>query len=299
MSYYRNRIDFVQLIECVNGNPNGDPDMANLPRTDPQSNRGLISDVARKARIRAYVSLKYERDETDHSDRNNIFVRHHSVLGDRQQEAYEALGLDDSDNKDKKKKRDRVRQARDWMCKTFWDVRTFGAVMSVTDFNAGQVRGPVQLTFAQSVHPIEPEDMAITRRAVANQKDAASHDELQTMGRKTRIPYGLYVGYGFFSPAFARQTGFDQADRDLLFEALTMMYEVDRSASKGLMSTRGLYAFEHESELGNAPAHALFDRIRISPKEGKEEAPRSFEDFTVEVHEADLPAGVSLQRIVG
>jgi CRISPR-associated protein Csd2 len=310
------RYDFVLLFDVKDGNPNGDPDAGNLPRLDAETGNGLVTDVCLKRKVRNYVSIT--RDQTQHdSDFNGngfeIYVREKAILNQQNQRAYTALKLDadipegaeaegagKKDAKGKKRKGggDDVIKARDWMCSNFYDVRTFGAVMSI-GINCGQVRGPVQLTFARSVDPIVALEHSITRMAVATEAEAERQGgDNRTMGRKFTVPYGLYVAHGFVSAPLAAQTGFSRDDLNLFWEALMNMFEHDRSAARGEMSTRGLYVFEHDSRLGNAPAHELFARIRPKLKDGVG-APRSFADYAVEVDDKNLPAGVNLLRKVG
>ena len=276
------RSDFVLLFEVVDGNPNGDPDAGNLPRVDPETGEGIVTDVCLKRKIRNYVELATRGEPP-----NAIYIKEKTVLNRRHQEAYEALARD-PDNSSVED----VKEVRRYMCDHYFDIRTFGAVMS-TGVNAGQVRGPVQMTFGRSVGPIVSIDHSITRMAVTNERDLAKE---RTMGRKSTIPYGLYRAHGFISAAVARDTGFSGEDQNLLFRALTDMFEHDRSAARGMMSTRGLYVFEHGSELGSAPAHTLFERVRVTRGA---EAPRSFSDFDVRVDEDDLPQGVTLRRVMG
>ncbi len=365
------RHDFVLVFDVTDGNPNGDPDAGNLPRTDPETMEGLVTDVALKRKVRNFIEIVSE-DQVQ-PERLKIFVEHHGVLNDQIRRAYtaqsmdvgtkvdrditdpvvvenlrgvsealpgafkftdvtdesdakpnltysgelsdpefkEALDeLDDSFNTETKsllkelkkesdkagkpkKNRDDVEKARKWMCENFFDVRMFGAVMS-TGLNAGQVRGPLQLTFARSVDPVIPQDLSITRMAVTDERD---RDKLQTMGRKTLVPYGLYVGYGFYSPHLAQQTGVTEEDLELFWGALVHMWAFDRSASRGMMNPRGIYIFTHDKKLGNAPAHELFDRVRASSN-GKE-SPRSFEDYELAVGAEGLPDGVHLTRVLG
>lgn len=275
------RYDFVYLFDCKDGNPNGDPDAANSPRIDPQDMHGLVSDVCLKRKIRNYALLKGE----------HIFVQQGSVLNESIQQAHTSLGHD-VDGKKKTATRPQVASARTEMCKKFFDVRTFGAVMS-TGSNAGQVRGPVQLSFSRSIDPILPLDLSITRMAVTEAKEADAPN--QTMGRKNLIPYGLYRCHGFISANLAQETGFTTADLDLLWEALSMMFDHDRSASRGTMAPQALLVFEHGTPLGNAPAHKLFDRVKVTAKPGITAA-RSFADYDLAVNEANLPAGIKLHR---
>ena len=311
-----NRYEFLFLFDCENGNPNGDPDAGNAPRIDPQDMHGLVSDVALKRRVRNYVQLKEENKRP-----NAIFVEHATNLNKPIAEAHEVV----NEKIIEKAPKDKVRKARNWMCQQFYDIRTFGAVMS-TGANAGQVRGAVQFSFARSLDEILPMDISITRMAVVPKDKelkktvgSETHDkwensikaeeELRTMGRKTLIPYGLYAAKGFISANLAQDTGFSDEDLKLFWEALLNMYDHDRSASKGMMSCRGLYIFKHvgkdinnpeqrkkEAMLGCAPAHKLLDLgsiISIQKKDGIE-APRKFSDYKININEANLPNGVEL-----
>ena len=285
-----NRYDFVLVFDVRDGNPNGDPDAGNLPRLDAESGHGLVTDVSLKRKVRNFVGLI--RGETPPFD---IYIKEKAVLNQTHQRAYIAIGAEDELKGDKKRKGsgDTVDKARKWMCANFFDVRTFGAVMS-TGVNCGQVRGPVQLTFARSVDPIIAQEHSITRMAVATDAEADKQQgDNRTMGRKHTVPYGVYVAHGFVSAFLAKQTGFDEKDLDLFWQALEQMFEHDRSAARGEMATRGLYVFRHDSELGNAHAHALFDRIAIVRRAGVD-VPRSFSDYEVQLNDADLPAGVTL-----
>ena len=309
-----NRYDFVLLFDVKDGNPNGDPDAGNLPRLDAETGHGLVTDVALKRKVRNFVAMTREQDPHDPQPgekRNEIYVREKAILNLQHQRAYSALKLDTpaaeestevagdkKPAKDKKRKGsgDDVNRARDWMCQNFFDVRTFGAVMS-TGVNCGQVRGPVQFTFARSVDPIMAQEHSITRMAVATEAEAEKQDgDNRTMGRKHTVPYGLYVAHGFVSSFLAKQTGFSEDDLALLWQSLGQMFEHDRSASRGEMTTRGLYVFKHDSELGNAPAHALFERIMPRLKTDIT-APRAFSDYDIIVRDAALPAGVTLQQL--
>ncbi|WP_230411963.1 type I-C CRISPR-associated protein Cas7/Csd2 [Denitromonas iodatirespirans] len=291
-----NRYDFVLVFDVKDGNPNGDPDAGNLPRLDAESGHGLVTDVSLKRKVRNFVGLvKGEEPPFE------IYVKEKAVLNRTHERAYVSVGAEDElkgEDKKRKGKSDTVSKARDWMCANFFDVRTFGAVMS-TGVNCGQVRGPVQLTFARSVDPVVALEHSITRMAVATEAEAEKQEgDNRTMGRKHTVPYGIYVAHGFVSSFLARQTGFGDDDLELLWQSLEHMFEHDRSAARGEMSTRGLYVFKHDSELGNAHAHDLFDRIRIARKP-EAEVPRSFADYAVSIDDAALPAGVSLQRRVG
>ena len=317
-----NRYDFVLLFDVRDGNPNGDPDAGNLPRLDAETGHGLVTDVALKRKVRNFVAMTKEqevRDPKPGEKRFEIYVREKAILNQQNQRAYSALKLDaepaepapdeaaeKKTAKDKKRKGsgDDVNKARDWMCQNFFDVRTFGAVMS-TGINCGQVRGPVQLTFARSVDPIIAQEHSITRMAVATEAEAEKQGgDNRTMGRKHTVPYGLYAAHGFVSSFLARQTDFGEDDLALLWQALAQMFEHDRSAARGEMSTRGLYVFRHDSELGNAPAHALFERIKITRDESVD-VPRSFDDYAVLFDGNSISAGseqllgngVTLQRL--
>lgn len=285
------RHEFVLLFDVTNGNPNGDPDAGNLPRIDPETGYGLVTDVALKRKVRNYVDALRGSEE-----RFKIYVQQGAILNNQHGRAYTALGKDPKKDKTQKD----ISAARDWMCQNFYDVRTFGAVMS-TEVNAGQVRGPVQFTFARSQDPILGLDFAITRVALTNpdKKQDASDETARsgTMGRKAFIPYGLYMAQGFYVPSFAEDTGFDADDLKVLWQALENMWDLDRSASRGLTACRGLYVFSHDSKLGNAPAHKLLERISIKRK-NDELAPREFTDYAVTVNESDLPQGVTLTRLV-
>ena len=294
------RYDFVLLFDVKDGNPNGDPDAGNLPRLDAESGNGLVTDVSLKRKVRNFVSIvKEDKPPFD------IYIKEKGVLERTHRAAYEAIGASDElteTGKDEKKKakrkgsEDSVRKARDWICHNFFDVRAFGAVMS-TGVHCGQVRGPVQLTFARSIDPVIASEHSITRMAVATEAEAEKQEgDNRTMGRKHTVPYGLYRCHGFVSAFLAKQTGFGEEDLKLLWDALEHMFEHDRSAARGEMSTRGLYVFEHASELGNAHAHDLFDRITV---QRKVDVPRSFADYAVQVQEAGMPANVKLLRMVG
>ena len=316
------RYDFVLIFDVKDGNPNGDPDAGNMPRLDAESGHGLVTDVSLKRKVRNFVGLVKEQDErapVDGEKRFEIYVREKAILNHQHQRAYSALNLDAApeeqaqeateniatDAKKKKPAKDKrkgsaddVSQARQWMCQNFFDVRTFGAVMS-TGVNCGQVRGPVQLTFARSVEPIVALEHSITRMAVATEGEAEKQQgDNRTMGRKHTVPYGVYVAHGFVSSFLAKQTGFGEDDLELVFQALSQMFEHDRSAARGEMSTRGLYVFKHDSELGNAPAHALFDRLQVTPKEPGAVA-RSFDAYSVVFDGQSLAVGQSLQPAPG
>ncbi len=285
-----NRYDFVLLFDVKDGNPNGDPDAGNLPRLDTETGHGLVTDVALKRKVRNFVGL-VKGEQPPHE----IYVKEKAVLNNQHKRAYIGIGREDLLAGDDKKRKggDAVDEARSWMCRNFFDVRTFGAVMS-TGINCGQVRGPVQFTFSRSVDPIIAQEHSITRMAVATEAEAEKQQgDNRTMGRKHTVPYGLYCAHGFVSAFLAKQTGFSDDDLGLLWQALCQMFEHDRSAARGEMTTRGLYIFKHDSELGNAPAHSLFERIKVHRKEGVD-VPRNFADYEVQVAAGDLPAGVTL-----
>lgn len=293
------RHDFVLLFDVADGNPNGDPDAGNQPRVDPETMQGLVTDVAIKRKIRDWVDVG-----RGHEARFKLYVQHRGpALNTLHRRAYDDLGLTPTGTK---QNRDDVDKARAWMCNNFFDVRMFGAVMS-TNPNCGQVRGPMQLTFARSIDPIVPLDISITRVAVTREEDARvevgdkedgvfSGKETE-MGRKSVVPYGLYRAYGFFNPHLATQTGVTTEDLQLCWQALQMMWDADHSAARGLMSCRGLYVYSHESPLGNASAAALFDRISVFRKQGVETA-RAFADYEVAVDNTELPQGVGLSCLV-
>ncbi len=271
-----NRYDFVYLFDVKDGNPNGDPDAGNLPRVDAETGHGLMTDVALKRKVRNFVGLAHGEQPP-----YEIYVKEKAVLNKQHERAYEALGLEDAGKAGKRKgSGEQVEQARQWMCKNFYDVRTFGAVMS-TGTNCGQVRGPVQLTFGRSIDPVVSSEHAITRMAVTTEKEAeAQQGDNRTMGRKFTIPYGLYRAHGFVSAPLAEQTGFSDEDLELLWKSLEQMFEHDRSAARGQMSARCLLLFKHDDRLGNAPAHALFDRITVE-REDAERPARAFSDYRV------------------
>ncbi|MEI6638899.1 MAG: type I-C CRISPR-associated protein Cas7/Csd2 [Chlorobium sp.] len=281
MSNLEKRYDFVLLFDVKDGNPNGDPDAGNLPRMDAETGMGLVTDVCLKRKVRNYVQLSGQ----------DIFIKEKGVLNTLIDEAHE------QETVKSKEKGEKTEAARKWMCSKYYDIRTFGAVMS-TGKNAGQVRGPVQLTFARSVEPIVALEHSITRMAVATEAEAEKQSgDNRTMGRKYTVPYGLYRASGFVSAHLANQTGFSEEDLNLFWDSLLNMFEHDRSAARGMMATRGLYVFEHSTALGNAPAYALFDRITIERKALSGLA-RSFEDYVVNVNDNDL-GEVNLIRKLG
>jgi CRISPR-associated protein Csd2 len=317
MTTLSRRHDFVLIFDVTNGNPNGDPDAGNLPRLDPETNHGLVSDVSLKRKIRNYVDLAREGQAGHH-----IYVQEGAILNEKHRQAYVALRPEDAkaakDAKLNPKDDAEANALRNWMCANFFDVRSFGAVMS-TGINCGQVKGPVQITFANSVEPILPVEITLTRMAATNEAekkkaaegaDTDQRSDNRTMGRKHIVPYGLYVAHGFISAKFAERTGFSEADLDLLFEALKNMFEHDRSAARGEMTTRKLIVFRHDNALGNAPAHALFDRVKVGrnvdgdfrPVEdkglGNHPPARKFADYIVRIDPAGLPAGIEILELV-
>ena len=283
MSELKNKIDFVYIFDVQDGNPNGDPDAGNLPRVDAETGMGLVTDVCLKRKVRNYVQVAKEM-----ATGYDIFIKEKAVLNTL---------IDAAHDEDKvKAAKDKTSAARDVMCQKYYDIRAFGAVMS-TGKNAGQVRGPIQLTFSRSVSPIAAAEHSITRMAVATEKEAEKQGgDNRTMGRKATVPYGLYVCHGFVSANLAKQTGFSEEDLDLFFEALRNMFDVDRSAARGLMSPQKLIVFKHDSVLGNAPANKLFDLVKIEKK--SEGAPRSFNDYEVTIDKSNLPAGVTVEELI-
>jgi CRISPR-associated protein Csd2 len=316
------RYDFVFFFDVSNGNPNGDPDAGNLPRMDPETGHGLVSDVSIKRKIRNYVS-----DACEGQPGHAIYVTENSILNDHHRLAYAALRPGDADvakagKLSPKPKTEEAEKLRDWMCANFFDVRTFGAVMS-TGINCGQVRGPLQFVFGRSVEPVMPLEISITRMAAtneaekkkresANDKDANAADDdrsdNRTMGRKHIVPYGLYRIHGFVNAMLAKKTGFGQADLDLVWQALGGMYDLDRSAARGERSARRLIAFKHETALGNAPAHKLFDRVTVNRAFEGSSVPvadrrshnwppaRAFTDYEIKLDESDMPVGITVEH---
>ena len=286
MENLKNRIDFVLFIDVQDGNPNGDPDAGNLPRVDAETGEGLITDVCLKRKVRNYVQTAKAGEQG-----YDIFIKEKAVLNQLIDASYEEKSV-----KAKKDKGEQVDAARQVMCERYFDVRTFGAVMS-TGKNAGQVRGPIQMTFARSVDPIVSFEHSITRMAVTNENDAKKQEGgNRTMGRKSTVPYGLYRCHGFISANLAKQTGFTAEDLQLFWEALVNMFDCDRSAARGLMSTQKLIVFRHDSELGNAPANKLFDLVKV---EKNTDAPaRSFADYTVSVDRSRLPEHVKVEELL-
>ena len=287
----RNRYDFVILFDVENGNPNGDPDAGNMPRVDPETGYGLVTDVCLKRKIRNYVETLKE-DTPGY----RIYIKDGVPLNRSDNEAIAALGIDGDLKAAKKSTPDIDRKLRDWMCQNFFDIRTFGAVMTTFvkgALNCGQVRGPVQLGFARSVDPIVPQEVTITRVAITTEADAEKKGT--EMGRKHIVPYGLYRAEGFVSANLARKTtGFSDEDLQLLWQAILNMFENDHSAARGKMAVRELIIFKHDSELGNAPSYKLFDAVTVARKDGIA-VPRSYQDYTVTVADT-LPEGVHCER---
>ena len=287
------RYDFVLLFDVKNGNPNGDPDAGNSPRVDPETGHGLVSDVCLKRKIRNYVCLA-RRDAKNGTPEGgyDIYVKEKAVLNQQHQRAYETPAI-----KNLPEGADKAAKARAWMCQTFFDIRMFGAVMS-TGVNCGQVRGPVQLAFARSIDPITALEQSITRMAVTTDEEAKKQDGgNRTMGRKEIVPYALYCAHGFISPHLAADTGFSADDLALLWDALKMMFEHDHSAARGEMASRKLIVFEHESLLGNAPAHALFERLSIARKDVLKPG-RAFGDYEVKLNRDALPQGITIHEML-
>lgn len=280
------RYDFLYLFDCQDANPNGDPDAGNLPRLDVETGQGLVTDVCLKRKIRNFIAMTANGDDT-----RRIYFTEGAVLNNLHKGAFDAIGEPPA-QKVKPEVKDKVTA---WMCEHYYDVRTFGAVMS-TEINCGQVRGPVQMSFARSIDPIVSSEHAITRSSVTNEKDI---EKERTMGRKFTVPYGLYRAHGFVNPFLAKQTGFNDADLELLFNALENAFQFDQSAARpaGSMSPRRLIVFKHDNELGKAPSHKLFEAVTVKRKAGVE-SPRSFADYEVTINRAAIPAGVEvIERI--
>jgi len=294
-----NRYDFVLIFDVKDGNPNGDPDAGNLPRIDPETGQGLVTDVCLKRKVRNFVQLTKGQDSN-----YDIFVKEKAILNNAITGAYQKLGIDLAtppiDEKDGKKRNkegsgqgSEIDKARAKMCETYYDIRTFGAVMS-TGPNAGQVRGPIQFTFGRSVDPIVTLEHSITRMAVATQAEAENQGgDNRTMGRKNTVPYGVYVSHGFISPHLAAQTGFTDADLELFWNALVNMFEHDHSAARGQMNTCKLVIFKHDSALGNAQSRSLFDRVCVMKKDPEKPA-RDFGDYAISISRDNLPPGIEI-----
>ena len=279
----KNRYDFVYIFDVQDGNPNGDPDAGNLPRMDAETGMGLVTDVCLKRKVRNYVQIAKGQ-----ANGYDIFIKEKAVLNVLIDKAH-----DDSEVKAAK---DKTEAARLFMCKNYYDIRTFGAVMS-TGKNAGQVRGAIQLAFARSVDPVTIAEHTITRMAVATEKEAEKQGgDNRTMGRKATVPYGLYVCHGFISASLANQTGFSDEDLELFWDALKNMFDVDHSAARGLMSAQKLIVFKHDSVLGNAPANKLFDLVKI--RKSCDGTPRSFDDYTVKIDREGIPVNVQVEELI-
>jgi CRISPR-associated protein Csd2 len=287
MTAISNRYEFVYLFDVKNGNPNGDPDNGNMPRVESQSQKGLVTDVALKRKVRNFVDLKHA-GKPPHA----IYMREKAVLNLLHQGAYEALGLKSEKTKLPKEEA-KARELTAWMCANYFDIRAFGAVMT-TEVNCGQVRGPIQMTFAESIGPIVPQEITITRSSVTNERDA---DKERTMGRKHIVSYGLYRSHGFISANLAgdatKGTGFSEEDLQLFFDALVEMFDHDRSAARGEMNARKLIVFKHVSKCGNALAQDLFRRVTVKPKDGIK-IPQEYSDYLVEIDRAGLPEGIEI-----
>ncbi len=276
-----NRYEFVIFFDVENGNPNGDPDAGNMPRVDSETGHGIVTDVCLKRKIRNYVELV-----KNDAPGNKIFIK--EVLNDKLEDAYLSSGL----KKDKKADKDNVITAKNFMCENYYDVRTFGAVMSTGDYPCGVVRGPVQINFAKSIDPVVVQEITITRMAITNKKDASKGTT--EMGKKSFVPYALYKAEGFISASLAQNvTGFSDEDLELLWEAIINMYEHDRSAARGKMTVRKLIVFKHECVLGNAPSHILLDRIQVNRKDSEMPA-RSYNDYEIIINKENMPNGVEV-----
>ena len=298
----KNRYEFVVLFDVENGNPNGDPDSGNMPRIDPESGLGLVTDVCLKRKIRNYVETVKE-DAKGYK----IYIKEDVPLNRSDREACESLGITETEDKKvtealkklKKSDKDVDIKLRDYMCDNFYDIRTFGAVMTTfvkASLNCGQVRGPVQLGFARSIDPIVSQEVTITRVAITTEKDA--ENKSTEMGRKNIVPYGLYRVEGYISANLARKvTGFSEEDLDLLWEAIINMFENDHSAARGKMAVRELIVFNHSKELGDCPAYKLFDAVEVRKKE-EIEYPRKYQDYTVQIHEEMIPDSVEMKRMI-
>lgn len=295
MNELKNRYDFALIFDVTNGNPNGDPDAGNSPRIDPETGRGLVSDVCLKRKIRNYIAIARRDSKGDPLPGYDIYVKEKAILNNQHERAYASPAIKNAPDGS-----DKVELARQWMCQNFFDTRMFGAVMNTgdNDKKCGQVRGPVQIVFATSVDPIVSLEQALTRVAVTRKEKAAEQiakygQVMSEMGRKEIVPYGLYVAHGFVSPFLAQQTSFSEEDLKLLWQALDGMFEIDRSAARGEMATRRLIVFRHESPLGNASAHVLFERIKIVRRDPSRPA-RAYSDYQVTLDNANLPVGITV-----
>lgn len=284
----KNRYEFVYFFDVTNGNPNGDPDAGNMPRLDPESSKGLVTDVCLKRKIRNFIELSYENQAG-----YEIYIKEKSVLNVQNKRAYQALDIE-PEAKKLPKDEAKAREITQWMCKNFFDIRAFGAVMT-TEVNSGQVRGAVQLAFAQSIDPIIPLEVSITRMAVTNEKDL---EKERTMGRKYIVPYALYRVHGFISAKLAEKTGFSDEDLEKLWKSLKLMFEHDHSAARGEMSARKLIVFKHDNELGSQPAHQLFDRVTVERVNGESGTPaQSFADYVIKVNKENIN-GVTIEELL-
>lgn len=295
MENLKNRIDFVYIFDVQNGNPNGDPDAANAPRVDAEDMHGIVTDVCLKRKVRNYVqTIVAEDDKNEFQEGYDIFVKDKAVLDALVEKIYDYESVIKIKDKDKKKE-----EAKNLLCKNFFDIRTFGQVIATTG-KQDQVRGPIQLTFARSVDEITPRPLSITRCAVTKEEKNTETDDVRqkerTMGRKNIVPYGLYICHGFISANLAQQTGFSEEDLQLFWDALKNMFDVDRSAARGLMSAQKLIVFKHDSVLGNAPANKLFDLVKV--EKVCDGAPRSFSDYTVTIDKEGLPANVTVDELI-
>jgi CRISPR-associated protein Csd2 len=293
----QHRYDFVYLFDIADGNPNGDPDAGNLPRIDPETGQGLVTDVCLKRKVRNFVGLTHNEQPP-----YEIYVKEKAVLNQQHDRAYQALNINSKKRESKgKDKAQEDRQLTAWMCNNFFDIRAFGAVMTL-EVNCGQVRGPIQFAISRSIDPILSSEHAITRCAVATEREAEKQEgDNRTMGRKFTVPYALYRVHGYINPNLAEKTGFNEADLGLFKQALSMMFEHDRSAARGNMAPRACYAFHHDSKLGNARADQLFDRVAIQLKPELRNAgkpARSFADYNVTLDEKNLPSGITIERWV-
>lgn len=282
MSELKNRFDFVYIFDVQDGNPNGDPDAGNLPRIDAETGKGLVTDVCLKRKVRNYVQVAKELSEG-----YDIFIKEKAVLDNLVKKVYDFSEVSSASKEDKK------RIAKKVMCRLYYDIRTFGAVIATSE-KQDQVRGPIQMTFARSYDPITTAEHSITRMAVTKEADL---EKERTMGRKSTIPYGLYGCHGFVSANLAAQTGFSEDDLELFWEALKNMFDVDRSAARGLMSAQKLFVFKHDSVLGNAPANKLFDLVHVG-KKADVEVPRKFDDYEVSIERDKIPSGVALEELI-
>ena len=301
MENLKNRIDFVYIFDVQNGNPNGDPDAANAPRVDAEDMHGIITDVCLKRKVRNYVqTIVAEDDKNEFQEGYDIFVKDKAVLDALVEKIYDYESVKNIKDKDKKKEEVKKKEeAKNLLCKNYFDIRTFGQVIA-TSGKQDQVRGPIQLTFARSVDEITPRPLSITRCAVTKEEKNTETDDVRqkerTMGRKNIVPYGLYVCHGFISANLAKQTGFSQEDLELFWDALKNMFDVDRSAARGLMSAQKLIVFKHDSVLGNAPANKLFDLVKV--EKVCDGAPRSFSDYTVTIDKSGLPTNVTVENLI-